>query len=111
MKRFVSKPKQMTEILSATPPKIEDPVLSDISVDRLIADGLLALYREIKQLLLLSARGKLEPNDARDLRDHLKMLFEIKDRESSLLNQINDEEINKLLEKVNDGNKQESSNT
>lgn len=66
---------------------------SDISVSRLIDDGLAILYREIKSLGLLSENGKLGPNDARDLRDHLKLLFELQARENDSLRNISDEEL------------------
>ncbi len=86
MKRIIDNGK-----LPITPPKVENPLVKDISIDGLIGDGLLALHREVKNLLILSARGKLEAADARDLRDHLKLLFELKDRESDLLNTLDDE--------------------
>lgn len=66
---------------------------SDISIQRLIDDSLLVLSREIRNLKALSVNGKLEPNDARDLRDHLKLLFELKDRESESLKGMTDEQI------------------
>lgn len=75
------------------------PPVSDISVQRLIDDSLLALYREIKNLLTLSAKGKLDPSCARDLRDHLKLLFELKDRESDSLEGLTDEQLKTMLEK------------
>lgn len=99
MKRIV-KSNQLTPLPSS--PKIADP--TDISVARLIDDGLLVLYREIKNLMMLSVNGKLEPNDARDLRDHLKLLFELKDREGESLRGLTDDEIKiKAQEALNDG--------
>lgn len=88
MKRIV-KPNQLTPLPNT--PKVADP--TDISIARLIDDGLLVLYREVKNLMMLSVNGKLEPNDARDLRDHLKLLFELKDREGESLRGLTDEEI------------------
>lgn len=99
MKRIVNPPAG-PNVSSTAPTKIADPLISDISVDSLIADGLLALYREIKNLLILGSRGKLDPNSSRDLRDHLKLLFEIKDREKDFLKSISDEELQILLAKV-----------
>lgn len=88
---LVPKPNQLTDIA----PK--DPAFSDISIARLMDDSLLVLYREIKHLLALSARGKLDPNDARDLRDHLKLLFELKDRENESLKGLTDEQLEDKL--------------
>jgi hypothetical protein len=73
--------------------KVIDPPLSDISVQRLLDDALLALYREIKNLLLLSAKGKLSPTDARDLRDHSKLLFELREQEKDSLRHLTDDEL------------------
>lgn len=77
----------------------EPPKLGDISVQRLIDDSLTVLAREVKNLLMLSSKGKLTPPDAKDLRDHLKLLFELKDRESDLLNGMTDDEIKALIDK------------
>lgn len=76
---------------------VKDPAIEDISVARLIDDGLLVLYREMKQLNFLSAKGKLTSEDAKDLRDHLKLLFELKNRENESLRGLTDDE---LKEKV-----------
>jgi hypothetical protein len=81
---------------------IKDIPISDISIARLIDDSLLALYREIKNLLILSAKGKLSPVDARDLRDHMKLLFELKDREGESLKGMSDEQLKEQLEKLED---------
>jgi hypothetical protein len=79
--------------------EVETPLVSDISIQRLIDDSLLILYREIKQLLFLSSKGKLQPENARDLRDHLKLLFELKNRESEILASMSDEQLEQMLKK------------
>lgn len=102
MKRIV---KPMTEI-----PKLvvdNDTVISDISISRLMDQGLVALNREVKNILILSARGKLEASDARDLRDTIKLLFELKDRERELLNGITDEQLEILNNKKTEESKDE----
>lgn len=92
MKRYIdpSKPPPQPE----APP---EPLIKDISVSRLLDDGLLALYREMRNLLLLSYKGKLDAPSARDLRDTIKLLFEIQTKESAVLKSMTDEE---LAEKV-----------
>jgi len=90
MKR-IAKPN--TQIPLNQMPEVDNTPASDISIDRLIDDGLVALNREIKNLLTLSARGKLEAADARDLRDHLKMLFEMRERENNSLRGLTDEQL------------------
>lgn len=81
-------------------PEVPQPSLGDISVQRLIDDCLLALYREVKNILAMSVRGKLAANDSRDLRDHLKLLFELKDRESASLQSLTDDELKELAEQA-----------
>lgn len=101
MKRIVHPPSFTTKVEA---PKIETPPISEISVQRLIDDGLIVLYREIKQLMIRSGADKLNPNDAKDLRDHLKLLFELKDRETESLSGITDEELKaKAKAALNDG--------
>lgn len=90
MKRYA---KPNTDISSTKAPEVQTPPLSDISVARLIDDGLITLHREMKNILYLSSKGKLDPNSARDLRDHLKLLFELKDRENESLKEITDEQL------------------
>jgi hypothetical protein len=93
----VPKPNQLTDLT-----RVKDIPISEISVARLIDDGLLVLYREIKNLMMLSVRGKLEANDARDLRDHLKLLFELKDRENESLKGMTDEQLQVKAKEVLD---------
>lgn len=78
-------------------PAVKDLPISEISIARLIDDGLLVLYREITNLKRLSVSGKLEATDARDLRDHLKLLFELKDRENESLKGLTDAELQERL--------------
>jgi len=74
--------------------------LSDISIERLIDLGLTALDREIRNLTVASAKGKLDAPSARDLRDHLKLLFEIRDRERDGLGKLSDEELQAQVEEL-----------
>lgn len=98
--KYVAKPNQnIAGIEPVKSPSVETPPVGDISIDRLIDDSLQVLYREVKNLLIMSARGKLEANDARDLRDHLKLLFELKEREGQLLKGLTDEQLQAELEK------------
>lgn len=77
-----------------------DVPLSEISVVKLIDDGLVTLHREMKRLMSLSVSGKLEPNNARDLRDYIKLLFELKDREDSFLKSLSDEQLKEKAKEV-----------
>ena len=99
MKRYPIKPPVLMNWPDETV-KIVDPVISEISVDSLIDIGLLVLYRQIKQLSALSAKGKLDAPSARDLRDHVKLLFEIKDREADLLRTLTPEQLQQLIDKI-----------
>lgn len=92
MKHY-SKPTTTVKTLDDVPPVMDDQPLSEVSVDRLIDNGLTVLQREMKNLLSQSARGKLDAASARDLRDTVKLLFELKDRESDLLKGKTDDEL------------------
>jgi len=98
MKHY-SKPTTIVKTLDDSPLVTDDQPLSEVSIDRLIDNGLTALQREIKNLLSLSARGKLDAASARDLRDTVKLLFELKDRESELLKGKTDDELKAMANK------------
>lgn len=104
MPRIKPRHSEPTDLSGLIAREITPPPISDISVARLIDDGLVALYREIKNLLALTSKGKLEANDARDLRDHLKLLFELKDRENESLQGITDEDIKAQAKEILSGN-------
>ena len=89
--KYIAKP--MTELPK---PQEEAIYVSDVSIQRLIDDSLTVLYRETKNLMKLSVNGKLDAPNARDLRDNLKLLFELKEREDAALNNLTDEELEKL---------------
>jgi hypothetical protein len=86
----------------------EEPSASDISIDDLIGKGLIALQREIQNLLTAS-RFKLSPNEAKDLRDHLKLLFELQERERSAIDKLSDDEIAKSAKDILDDNDKKGS--
>ncbi len=100
MKRIVHPPKTDLQIDREAEVKrqtvVKDIPSNDISIDRLLTDGLLGIYREVKNLLYLSAKGKLSSSDAKDLRDTVKLLFELKDREKDLLENLTNEDLEKL---------------
>lgn len=98
--RYVPKPNTVIDM----PDKISDPFVSDISVGRLIDDGLLAIHREMKNLLMLSAKGKLDAANSRDLRDTVKLLFELKDREGESLRGMTDDELKAKVKVALDDN-------
>lgn len=88
-----------------------DSDLSDISIDRLIEMGLTALDREIRNLTMASAKGKLDAPSAKDLRDHIKLLFELQQREADFLKGLTDEQLQAILDKRKNESKSNSSIT
>jgi hypothetical protein len=97
VRRYV-KPNQIS--VKSSEDLTPDPVISDISVEGLIGDSLLVLFRETKCLLMASAKGKLDSASSKDLRDNLKLLFEIKDREDGYLDDLTDEQLKALAERL-----------
>lgn len=90
MSKFIVKPNQ-SSIPKA--PDTPEPVAHDISIQRLLDDCLLVLDREVRNLKIMSARGKLEASDARDLRDHAKLLFDMREKEQESLRGMTDEQL------------------
>jgi hypothetical protein len=89
--KHVSKPS--TTVMQAPAQKAPDILVSEVSILGLIDKGLVALHREMTNLLILSAKGKLEAPLARDLRDTVKLLFELSDRGEKLLKDKTDDEL------------------
>jgi hypothetical protein len=78
---------------------MSEPSTSDISIERLIELGLTALDREIRNLTFQSSKGKLDAPSAKDLRDHIKLLFELQQREADFLKGLTDEQLQAILDK------------
>lgn len=74
-------------------------VISEVSLARLLDQGLTCLQREMKNLMIMSAHGKLPPPAAKDLRDTVNLIFDLKDREADLLKGLTDEELEQELKK------------
>lgn len=70
--------------------------LPPLDVEELLAKGGLILKREIHNLLMKSAAGKLAPADARDVVSYIKLLHELKEDEQEKLSNMTDEELLKL---------------
>jgi hypothetical protein len=97
--KHVSKPR--TDIMQAPLTKEPEVLISEISIGALLDKGLLSLHREMLNLTQMTAKGKLSAADARDLRDTVKLLFELKDRENQLLKDKTDDELKAMAEYVN----------
>lgn len=108
MKRIVHPPTSKEDLEKFLAKKLEsergtavtDKPLSEISIDGLLGDGLLSLYREMRNLLFATSKGKLSPTESKDLRDTVKLLFELKDREKELLEGLQDEELEQRAKDV-----------
>lgn len=82
-----------------SPPPTPEPNSKDISYEELVDKSTLILYRETRQLLLESSKGKLCKDSAQCLRDNLKLLLELQEIERKALKGMTDEEIEALERK------------
>lgn len=75
---------------------------SDISIDKLLDNGLLALQKSMNFILhSITAQGPTRES-IQNLKDVMVMLHELKEKENELLKDLSEEELKKLLEaKVN----------
>lgn len=87
-----------TDIMQAT--ALENILVSEISIGALLDRGLLVMQREMINLNKLSLGGKLTGSDSKDLREIVKVLFELKDREDQLLRNKTDEELKAMVDNV-----------
>ena len=76
--------------------------VSDISIDKLLDNGLLALQKSMNFILhSITAQGPTRET-IQNLKDCMIMLHELKEKESELLKDLSEDELKKLLEaKVN----------
>lgn len=69
------------------------------SIDELTTKTIEILRREIINLMMESTRGKLEPTSSKALVDYIKLLADLKEKESELLSQLPDEYLESLAKK------------
>ena len=87
MKHYV---KPMTAVPKQTEP---DEVPAAFDVTALLDKGGLILSREIKNLLMASASGKLLPAHSRDLVAYIRLLSELKEKQEADASEMTDEEL------------------
>jgi hypothetical protein len=77
-------------------PRKAAPVMEAQDIPELLNKGSLVLSREIQNLLLESAAGKLNAGSARDLVAYLKLLHELQREQENKLANLTDEELERL---------------
>jgi hypothetical protein len=93
MKRYIVK--NNTPI---PPPDVDMEVhAGPFDIDELLNKGGEILRREVSNLLMESSRGKLSSASARDIVSYIKLLSEIKESQKGDLENLTDEQLEKLL--------------
>lgn len=77
---------------------LEPNKLVDTTLDELRAKTMEILRREVTNLMMESAKGKLTPGSSKSLVDYVKLMSELKDIEESELAALKDEHLKKLIE-------------
>jgi hypothetical protein len=93
--RRIIRPGEKKEIIIET-------VSGDQDVDTLLTKAYLVLQREIQNLVMASARGKLQAAESKDLVAYIKLLNDIKLDGEALLNSMPVEQLNEALSKSNE---------
>jgi len=78
---------------------VDEPAIKDISIDDLIGDQLLVLYRETKHLVRRSSEGPLDPPEGVALERVMKLTQVLKEKEQEMLENMSDEQIQEMLAK------------
>lgn len=78
----------------------EEPVAATFDVTALLDKGGLILSREIKNLLMASASGKLLPAHSRDLVAYIRLLSELKEKQEQDASAMTDEELQAAAKKL-----------
>jgi hypothetical protein len=103
-RRFVTT--KTVQVLDEKGGLVDAPILSeptsDISIDKLLNNGLLALQKSMRFILhSIEAQGPTRET-IQNLKDCMLMLHELKEKEAELLKDLSEEELKTLLEaKVN----------
>lgn len=98
MKRYVKAPNTIIPP-PGQPEESTASELADFDIDKLLDQGGTALSREIKNILVASAKGKLDAAYSRDLIAYLRLLQELKIEQKKDLQDLTDEELAKLATK------------
>jgi ribosomal protein L29 len=72
----------------------------DISLESLLNRSLEILKREITNLMMASANGKLNGTSGRDLVAYVKLLSDLQNKKSDELSEMSDEDLEKVLKDV-----------
>lgn len=95
-----------------TPPPVKDetgayvkvspeplPSLVDVSIDDLLGKGLLAVERVMKSILTEASSGNPSREAVMNLKDCMAILWELKKKERDFLDNLTDEELERMTKK------------
>lgn len=71
-------------------------VESDLSIDKLLKDGLLAISRAMRIINMQISTGEIPKGCIENLRDCMTMLQQLKKKEDEILEDMSDEDLEKL---------------
>lgn len=75
---------------------------TDVSIDQLMSNGLLAIQRIITCVLKETSLGEPSRESVMNLKDCMTMLHELKKKEAELLENMTDDELERLVVAKND---------
>lgn len=79
--------------------KEDDSALGSFDVVEQLDKARLILQRELRNLAVTSARGKLSPTESRDLVAYIKLLSELESAEKDALANMKDDDLKNLASK------------
>lgn len=77
--------------------------LKRVEIDSVQRQLMVVLEREVQQLLDQSFLAKLSPPNAKDLANYLKLLKDLREAEEASLENLSDEDLQKLQKQKNKG--------
>lgn len=99
MKRYVSKP-PVEYIAKTAEAEVQHSELgtvgTDFDIDALLAKSALVLQREVHNIMLAGAKGKLDAAASRDLVSYIKLLTELKAEKQKELANMTQEQLEAL---------------
>ena len=95
----------MTDQDNGPPPKSlrrPDVPMTAVTLDGMLDTSLMTLYRDVNRLYEESDKRKLAPASAIQLRENIKLLMSLKDKELEKLKELSDEDLAKIADEDDD---------
>lgn len=83
--------------LEPSPPRVQEEVDPNLSIDSLLQRSLLTINRMLKHITIQSTDGTWDRESVQNLKDLTMMLLEFKKKEAEILDQMSDDQLEAMV--------------